>query len=116
MTEADLPFWEDLNKRLEDLRLKAALLTETLLAVEEVGLAKDAHAVGTLVLSMRSSTENRVNTLKTRATYGKGKYQIEKTFGTQTGRLTTNEPQFQEVPDLTVRPTQEDDDHEEQDS
>jgi hypothetical protein len=155
MAEPTIEFWEDINRRLEELRLKAAVLTETLLAVDEVPLAKDAHALGASVLSMRYNTTDRIATIRAREAYGKGRfYQAadaremwvarkgdpEFPYGTVTGRMSTNEPPFEEVtkkeekggfvdelaktigkiekpkyekPDLSVRPTREDDDHEE---
>jgi hypothetical protein len=113
----DVKFWEDVNERLEELRLKAAILSETYLAVREISLASAAHKLGADVLSLRGISEDRIQVLKLREgrkpdtgfsdivgtalqNIAKGDVGKIKLHGTATGRLSTNEPPFEEVPEV----------------
>ena len=66
-TAADqIEFWKNINKRLDEMRVKASVLSETYLTVGETGLAKDAHTIGGSILTLMGASETRIRNLETR--------------------------------------------------
>jgi hypothetical protein len=104
----DVKFWEDVNERLEELRLKAAILSETYLAVREISLASAAHKLGADVLSLRGISEDRIRVLKLREGRKTG---TDPVFSAELAKAIgkIEKPRYN-TPDLSVRPTREDDD------
>jgi len=65
-TVNDVEFWEDVNRRLDEIRVKVAVLSETYLAAGETGRAKDAHNIGGSILTLMSASNDNIRTLKAR--------------------------------------------------
>jgi hypothetical protein len=62
----DLEFWQDVDTRLEELRLKLATLCEVYVSGGEFRLAKDAHGMGMAILSLRYDSADKMRVIKIR--------------------------------------------------
>lgn len=65
-------FWEDANRRADEIRVKAQVLVETMLGMGETGLAKDWNNLAGLCLTQMSVYSDRIRVLKIREARAKG--------------------------------------------